>query len=140
MKRLIGFSVILLSAMVMSAQAAPVKVNGNNAGNAAIQAKNNAAANSAVAIANNSGSTPTSVTPIVVVPPAPVVPVPVVVVEPAPVPSLVAPTIMTFEPIAMQSAIAPASVGQVPVPAAVWLFGSALTGLFGFSKRKQATS
>jgi hypothetical protein len=28
-------------------------------------------------------------------------------------------------------------VNAVPVPAAVWLFGSALTGLFGFGKRKQ---
>jgi hypothetical protein len=31
-----------------------------------------------------------------------------------------------------------AAVNAVPVPAAVWLFGSALTGLFGFGKRKQA--
>ena len=30
-----------------------------------------------------------------------------------------------------------ASVDPVPVPAAVWLFGSALIGLFGFSKRRK---
>jgi hypothetical protein len=30
-----------------------------------------------------------------------------------------------------------ATVNAVPVPAAVWLFGSAMTGLFGFGKRKQ---
>lgn len=29
-------------------------------------------------------------------------------------------------------------VNQVPVPAAVWLFGSALAGLFGVSRRKSA--
>jgi hypothetical protein len=30
------------------------------------------------------------------------------------------------------------NVGAVPVPAAVWLFGTALVGLVGFSKRKKA--
>jgi hypothetical protein len=30
------------------------------------------------------------------------------------------------------------NVGAVPVPAAVWLFGTALIGLVGFSKRKKA--
>jgi len=30
------------------------------------------------------------------------------------------------------------TVSAVPVPAAVWLFGSALIGLVGFSKRRKA--
>ena len=33
-----------------------------------------------------------------------------------------------------------ASLTEVPVPAAVWLFGSGLLGLFGFSSRKKTTS
>jgi hypothetical protein len=37
---------------------------------------------------------------------------------------------------AYQSGTVP--VAQTPIPAAVWLFGSALTGLFGFGKRKKA--
>ncbi len=32
--------------------------------------------------------------------------------------------------------LAPVGVTAVPIPAAVWLFGSALLGLFGFNKRK----
>jgi hypothetical protein len=32
----------------------------------------------------------------------------------------------------------PDSVPAVPVPAAVWLFGTALIGLVGFSKRRKA--
>lgn len=32
------------------------------------------------------------------------------------------------------------SVGEVPVPAAVWLFGSALMGLFGVSRRKSSSA
>lgn len=35
-------------------------------------------------------------------------------------------------------AFAAATVSAVPVPAAFWLFGTALLGLFGFSKRKKA--
>ncbi|MCP3675834.1 MAG: PEP-CTERM sorting domain-containing protein [Gammaproteobacteria bacterium] len=31
------------------------------------------------------------------------------------------------------------SVSAVPVPAAFWLFGTALIGLIGFSKRRKAT-
>ncbi|MCP4766752.1 MAG: PEP-CTERM sorting domain-containing protein [Gammaproteobacteria bacterium] len=30
------------------------------------------------------------------------------------------------------------SVPEVPVPAAVWLFGTALAGLLGFSKRRKS--
>ena len=30
------------------------------------------------------------------------------------------------------------SLSPVPVPAAVWLFGTALVGLFGFGKRRKA--
>jgi hypothetical protein len=30
----------------------------------------------------------------------------------------------------------PVEVPQVPVPGAVWLFGSSLVGLFGFMRRK----
>jgi hypothetical protein len=33
--------------------------------------------------------------------------------------------------------VSSATVNAVPVPAAVWLFGSALTGLYGMGKRKQ---
>ena len=29
-------------------------------------------------------------------------------------------------------------VGVVPIPAAIWLFGTALLGLVGFSKRRKA--
>jgi len=32
------------------------------------------------------------------------------------------------------------SVSPVPVPAAIWLFGTALIGLVGFNKRKASTS
>ena len=32
----------------------------------------------------------------------------------------------------------PAPVNPVPVPAAIWLFGTALIGLFGYSKRRKA--
>ena len=32
----------------------------------------------------------------------------------------------------------PADINALPVPAAVWLFGTALIGLFGFSKRRKA--
>lgn len=37
----------------------------------------------------------------------------------------------------IRPAIGPIDAAPVPVPAAVWLFGSALTGLIGFSRRKQ---
>lgn len=35
--------------------------------------------------------------------------------------------------------IAPPDLNPIPVPAAVWLFGTALIGLVGFSRRKKAT-
>jgi hypothetical protein len=35
-------------------------------------------------------------------------------------------------------AVHPGDVGAVPVPAAVWLFGSGLLGLFGVARRKAA--
>ena len=34
--------------------------------------------------------------------------------------------------------VAPAPISPVPVPAAVWLFGTALIGLVGFGKRRKA--
>jgi hypothetical protein len=38
----------------------------------------------------------------------------------------------------MITAFSPGGISPVPVPAAVWLFGTALIGLVGFSKRKKA--
>jgi len=38
----------------------------------------------------------------------------------------------------MITAFSPGGIPEVPVPAAVWLFGTALIGLFGFSKRRKA--
>lgn len=32
----------------------------------------------------------------------------------------------------------PGTVSPVPLPAAAWLFGSAMLGLFGFSRRRRA--
>ena len=37
------------------------------------------------------------------------------------------------------SAAAPVAVAPVPVPAAVWLFGSGLLGLVGLARRKKKT-
>lgn len=43
-------------------------------------------------------------------------------------------------PTVLQAKLNTGSVSVVPVPAAVWLFGSALLGLVGFSRRKRAAA
>ena len=53
-------------------------------------------------------------------------------------PSLISLTLdsITYDPLGTPESV----VSTVPVPAAVWLFGSAILGLFGFSQRKKRVS
>ena len=49
-----------------------------------------------------------------------------------------APNIIGIAPSVIVNGSALVSVPEVPIPAAVWLFGTALIGLVGFSKRREA--
>lgn len=142
MNKLIWISALFTMTAAVHAAKPPT----NNSSNASAQAQSHAASNSAVA--KNISSSPYPVVsepvlaaplPIVVIVPLPIVtPIDPIIVDSAVTQILIdppevnpLPETTTTNPQLTQS-----QVGDVPLPAGVWLFSSAITGLIGFGKRK----
>lgn len=129
----------------MAATVHAAKPPTNNAGNASSQAQSHAATNSAV-VKNMSSSPYPVVSEPIAAPLEPIV-LPItestIMTDPFIVDSAVTQTLIDPPEVNPLSEITRTNpqlnlpqVGDVPLPAAVWLFSSAIAGLIGFGKRK----